>query len=185
MTADRARSEGAEPERRVAADEERAGQAPGEAHASEGHAGEAHAGEAHEPAGEHAPDAARSPDAGRSAGEARPPGERGRTTISDRVVARIVAKAAEETAGSGGLDRSVLGVGLPGRRAARTDVRVHGKVVTAKVALSVEYPMPVRDVARRVREGVRTRVESLTGLTVRQVDIDVAELERPGGRTVS
>ncbi|HEU5026547.1 MAG TPA: Asp23/Gls24 family envelope stress response protein [Spirillospora sp.] len=116
----------------------------------------------------------------------RPPGERGRTKISDRVVARIVAKAAEETAGSGGLDRSVLGVGLPGRRAARTDVRVHGQVVTAKVALSVAYPMPVRDVARQVRAGVRARVEALTGLTVRQVDIDVAELERPdGGRTVS
>ncbi|KAB2370810.1 Asp23/Gls24 family envelope stress response protein [Actinomadura montaniterrae] len=116
----------------------------------------------------------------------RPPGERGRTTISDRVVARIVAKAAEETAGTGGLDRSVLGVGLPGRRAARTDVRVHGKVVTARVAVSVAYPMPVRDVARQVRAGVRARVEALTGLTVRQVDIDVAELERPdGGRTVS
>lgn len=184
MTADRARSEGAAPDGRVAADEGHAGHAPGEgyageAHAGEGYAGEGHAGEGHEPAGEHAPDAVRSP------GEARPPGERGRTTISDRVVARIVAKAAEETAGSGGLDRSVLGVGLPGRRAARTDVRVHGEVVTAKVALSVAYPMPVRDVARRVRDGVRTRVESLTGLTVRQVDIDVAELERPGGRTVS
>ncbi|MBO2456426.1 Asp23/Gls24 family envelope stress response protein [Actinomadura violacea] len=117
--------------------------------------------------------------------DVRPPGERGRTVISDRVVERIVARAAEETAGSGGLDRSVLGVGLPGRRAARTDVRVHGKVVTAKVAVSVAYPLPVRDVARRVREGVRERVEALTGLTVRQVDIDVAALERPTGRTVS
>ncbi|MEU9023266.1 Asp23/Gls24 family envelope stress response protein [Actinomadura sp. NPDC048394] len=135
------------------------------------------------------PGEARRRDEGDARGTGEPvraPGERGRTTISDRVVARIVAKAAEETAGTGGLDRSVLGVGLPGRRAARTDVRVHGKVVTARVALSVAYPMPVRDVARQVRAGVRARVEALTGLTVRQVDIDVAELERPdGGRTVS
>ncbi|GAA2156985.1 Asp23/Gls24 family envelope stress response protein [Actinomadura napierensis] len=111
--------------------------------------------------------------------------ERGRTTISDRAVARIVAKAAQETAGTGGLGRSVLGVGMPGRRAARTDVHVNGEVVTAKVALSVAYPMPVRDVARQVRESVRDRVEAMTGLTVRQVDVDVAELERSGGRTVS
>ncbi|MDL4821961.1 Asp23/Gls24 family envelope stress response protein [Actinomadura opuntiae] len=113
------------------------------------------------------------------------PDGRGRTTISDRAVARIVAKAARETAGAGGLGRSVLGVGVPGRRAARTDVRVNGEVVTAKVALSVAYPMPVRDVARQVRESVRDRVEAMTGLTVRQVDVDVAELERPGARTVS
>ncbi|TDD61648.1 Asp23/Gls24 family envelope stress response protein, partial [Actinomadura rubrisoli] len=109
---------------------------------------------------------------------------RGSTTVSERAVARIVARAADEVEESGGLARTVLGVHA-GRKAARTDVRVDGEIVTARVAMSVAYPRPVRQVARRVRESVRDRVQELTGLTVRQVDIDVAELERPKGRTVS
>lgn len=112
--------------------------------------------------------------------------ERGRTTIRDRAVARIVVKAAQDVEASGGLGRTIVGVPVPGRRPARTEVRVNGDIVTAKVALSVTYPMPVRAVARRVRQSVRDRVMELTGLTVRQVDVDVAELGRPaaGQRTV-
>lgn len=119
-------------------------------------------------------------------GEAAGDASRGSTTIDDRVVARIVAEAAAEIGGSGGLGRKVLGVPVPGRRPARTEVRVNGDIVTARVAMSVTYPMPVREVARQVRDGVRGRVAELTGLTVRQVDVDVAELERPGAgeRTV-
>ncbi|MEV3923567.1 Asp23/Gls24 family envelope stress response protein [Actinomadura coerulea] len=113
-------------------------------------------------------------------------GERGRTTIRERSVARIVAEAAQDVEASGGLGRTVIGVPVPGRGPARTEVRVHGDIVTAKVALSVAYPMPVRAVAREVRERVRERVTELTGLTVGQVDIEVAELGHPtaGERTV-
>lgn len=115
-------------------------------------------------------------------GGAAPPEQRGETHISDRAVARIVARAAGEVEESGGLGRSLLGVPVPGRRAARTEVRVDGHIVTARVALAVTYPMPVRETARRVRDNVRERVEALTGLTVRQVDVDVAELEHPPER---
>lgn len=113
-------------------------------------------------------------------------GERGTTTIREQAVARIVARAAAEVDESGGIGRTVLGVPVPGRRPARAEVRVNGDVVTAKVAMSVTYPMPVRAVAGRVRERVRDRVAELTGLTVRQVDIDVSELGLPGAgeRTV-
>ncbi|MEU8303728.1 Asp23/Gls24 family envelope stress response protein [Actinomadura sp. NPDC048955] len=112
--------------------------------------------------------------------------ERGRTTIRERSVARIVAEAAQDVEASGGLGRTIAGVPIPGRGPARTEVRVHGDIVTAKVALSVAYPMPVRAVAREVRQRVRERVAELTGLTVGQVDIEVAELGRPsaGERTV-
>ncbi|MGI5207610.1 Asp23/Gls24 family envelope stress response protein [Spirillospora sp. CA-108201] len=106
--------------------------------------------------------------------------ERGRTTIRERTVARIVAEAAQDVDASGGLGRSIAGVPIPGRGPARTEVRVHGDIVTAKVAVSVAYPMPVRSVARQVRRRVRERVAELTGLTVGQVDVEVAELERPG-----
>ncbi|WP_067452840.1 Asp23/Gls24 family envelope stress response protein [Actinomadura macra] len=118
--------------------------------------------------------------------EASAPLERGKTTISDRAVARIVAKVADEIEDTGGLARTVLGVPVPGRRPAHTDVRVDAGIVTVRMALSVAYPRPVRTVAHRVRESVRGRVEDLTGLTVRQVDIEVAELRHPVvERTVS
>ncbi|MFA1547604.1 Asp23/Gls24 family envelope stress response protein [Actinomadura chokoriensis] len=112
--------------------------------------------------------------------------ERGRTTISERTVARIVAEAAQDVEESGGLGRTVAGVPIPGRRSTRTEVRVNGEIVTAKVGLSVTYPMPVRAVARQVRRRVRERVTELTGLTVQQVDVEVAELGLPtaGERTV-
>ncbi|MFC4054933.1 Asp23/Gls24 family envelope stress response protein [Actinomadura syzygii] len=112
--------------------------------------------------------------------------ERGRTTIRERAVARIVVKAAQEVEESGGLGRTIVGVPVPGRRPARTEVRVTGDIVTAKMTLSVAYPMPLRAVVRQVRQNVRDRVKQLTGLTVRQVDVDVAELRSPalGGRTV-
>ena len=112
--------------------------------------------------------------------------ERGRTTISDRAVARIVGKAVRDVEASGGLGRTLIGVPVPGRGPARTEVRVHGDIVTAKVELSVTYPTPVRAVAREVRKSVRERVRQLAGLTVRQVDVDVAEMGRPGAgeRTV-
>ncbi|MEU4821295.1 Asp23/Gls24 family envelope stress response protein [Actinomadura citrea] len=112
--------------------------------------------------------------------------ERGRTTIRERSVARIVAEAAQDVEASGGLGRTLVGVPIPGRGPARTEVRVHGDIVTARVTMSVAYPTPVRTVARQVRQRVRERVAELTGLTVRQVDVDVAEMGRPtaGERTV-
>ncbi|MEW2356729.1 Asp23/Gls24 family envelope stress response protein [Spirillospora sp. NPDC029432] len=121
------------------------------------------------PTAEPPPRPERSPAAGDPYG-----GGRGRTEIAERAVGRIVARAVAETADAGGLGRS---------HTARTDVEIAGSVVTARVRMSVVYPAPVRDVAARVRERVRERVESLTGLAVRQVDIEVESLERPGRDT--
>ncbi|WP_242903926.1 Asp23/Gls24 family envelope stress response protein [Actinomadura terrae] len=110
---------------------------------------------------------------------------RGRTTISDRAVERIVGRVLDEAADSGAITRTMLGVPLRGRHRSRTDVRVDGEIVTVRTAISVTYPRPVRAVARRVRESVRGRVEELTGLSVRQVDIEVAELARSQDRTLA
>ncbi|MUN37043.1 Asp23/Gls24 family envelope stress response protein [Actinomadura litoris] len=110
---------------------------------------------------------------------------RGTTRISDRAVERIVARVLDEAGDSDAMTRTMLGVPLRGRRGSRTDVRVDAEIVTIRTAISVTYPRPVREVARRVRESVRGRVEELTGLSVRQVDIEVAELERPTGRALA
>ncbi|MFC9969887.1 Asp23/Gls24 family envelope stress response protein [Spirillospora sp. NPDC127200] len=105
--------------------------------------------------------------------------ERGETRIADRVVAAIAARAAEDNADTREVDRTVLGMPVGGTSPARVDVSVRGEIVTARVQVAVAYPRPVREVTRRVRERVRDQVESMTGLTVHNIDIDVAALDRP------
>jgi uncharacterized protein len=55
-------------------------------------------------------------------------------------------------------------------------------LATLQMTISVVYPTPVPKVARKLRERVSTRVQELTGLDVRQVDISVANLIRPPRR---
>lgn len=105
--------------------------------------------------------------------------ERGRTRIADRVVEKIAARAVAEVDNATGVARQLLGVrlGSPGPgSAARVDAEVDGGVVTVRAAMAVRWPAPVRAVTRQVRTHVTERVESLTGLRVEQVDIDVTTL---------
>ncbi|WP_034488350.1 Asp23/Gls24 family envelope stress response protein [Actinomadura oligospora] len=104
--------------------------------------------------------------------------QRGTTRVTDRVITRVVGRAAGEAAGTTGRDRSVLGVRVGGRGEARARVAVDGDRVTARVSTSVEYPVPVRQVARRIRELVSARVFEMTGMTVERVDVEVASFDR-------
>jgi uncharacterized alkaline shock family protein YloU len=98
-----------------------------------------------------------------------PPEVRGRTDIGDRVVERIARHAVTELpqAGTGGT--------------ARVKATIDGKLATLRMTVSVIYPEPVQRVTRRLREHVTARVGELTGLEVRQIDIDVARLVPPAG----
>lgn len=104
---------------------------------------------------------------------------RGRTEIADRVLAKIATRALTEIEDAGGAARRVLGVRL-GRDSMESTpwvtAKVDGGLATLRMRISVAYPAPVREVTRRLRELVRTRVGELTGLDVREVDIDVARL---------
>lgn len=104
--------------------------------------------------------------------------ERGRTTIADRVVAKVAAQAASEVEHAAGLRRSLVGrtLGAPRVRAA---VDVDGRVAAVKLDLAVDYPSPVRRVTRDVRRHVTERVATLCGMQVDHVDITVASLRRP------
>ncbi|GAA4077971.1 Asp23/Gls24 family envelope stress response protein [Actinomadura miaoliensis] len=111
-----------------------------------------------------------------------PPESRGQTQIADRVLERIAARAVTETAQVGGAAPRLLGIPLgrdTAHTAARVTAHVDGHLAIVKVTLSVPYPAPIRQVTRRVREHVTTRVGELTGLDVRQVDIDIASLPSP------
>lgn len=111
-----------------------------------------------------------------------PPETRGRTQIADRVLERIAARAVTEVDQAGGAARRLLGVPL-GRQgadtAARVTAHVDGQLAMVTVRLSVTYPAPIRQVTRRVRDHITARVTQLTGLDLRQVDIDIAALTSP------
>lgn len=96
-----------------------------------------------------------------------PAEERGSTHIPASVVEKIAARVARE---------------VPRTRTARAQARVRGGTAVLRLALAVEYPVPLRRTCAAVRERVASRVAELTGLAVPQVDIEVAELPRGTAR---
>jgi uncharacterized alkaline shock family protein YloU len=117
--------------------------------------------------------------------ELAPAARRGSTEIADRVVERIAARAAAEVDDAHGPARRLLGLRVPGVAAPKVTVQIDGHLATVRLALSVRYPAPIRQVTRQVREHVMTRVGELTGLDVRHVDIDIPALITPDrGRRV-
>lgn len=105
--------------------------------------------------------------------------DRGRTRIADRVVEKIAARAVAEVDSATGVARQVLGVRLGSASEdsrARVTADVDGGVVTVHASMAVRWPAPVREVTRQVRANVTDRVQSLTGLRVEYVDIDVPQL---------
>ncbi|GII92649.1 Asp23/Gls24 family envelope stress response protein [Sinosporangium siamense] len=95
---------------------------------------------------------------------------RGVTIVPERVVSRIAGYAAMEVAGVGRARRR--GSSPRGTASASVD----GDVTAVQLNLTVEYPMPIRQVAENVRLHVAERVHTLTGLTVAHIDVDVPGL---------
>lgn len=106
------------------------------------------------------------------------PADRGTTTVADRVVEKVAARAAAEVDHATGLRRSLAGRSL-GSRAVRADVVIDGSVAALRLELAVVFPAPVRPVTRAVRRHVTARVGDLCDLTVDHVDITVRALPRP------
>jgi uncharacterized alkaline shock family protein YloU len=107
-----------------------------------------------------------------------PDTERGATTIAPAVFERLAARAAAEVAGVEGEVQTGLGRFLPWTSGSPAEATADAddESVVLDLTFNVVYPEPVRQVAERVREHVADRVESLTGRTVRQVNITVPEL---------
>jgi uncharacterized alkaline shock family protein YloU len=116
------------------------------------------------------------------------PERRGRTEITERALEKIAARALTEVEEAGGVARRVLGIPLgrgSGDGAPQVTAWIDGSLAGLWMRISLGYPAPIRDVTRRLRDHVRTRVGDLTGLDVRQVDIEVVRLlpaERAHGR---
>lgn len=112
----------------------------------------------------------------------------GQITIADSVVAKIVGIAAREVPGV----HSLGDAGLTGTladfasRVTRADTRATGvtvevglKEVAADVKITVHYGVNIPQVAEAARRNIGNRVHSMTGLTVKEVNLQVLDLYFP------
>ncbi|KMO93451.1 Asp23/Gls24 family envelope stress response protein [Streptomyces roseus] len=116
------------------------------------------------------------------------PHSRGRTTISDSVVEKIVGMATREIPGihslGAGMARTIGAVKdmVPGgRRSVSRGVKVEvGERQTAvDLDVVVEYGVAIVDLAGEVRRNVISAVERMTGLEVVEVNITVDDVHLP------
>ena len=113
--------------------------------------------------------------------------ELGTISIADGVVSKIAARAAAENRDAGAaavrmLGRAVPGAGRLGLRGTdlaglpKTSVDVDGSKAFLTLEISVRWPASVPVVTEQVRSHLRRRVNDLTGLSVEEVHIVVADL---------
>ena len=115
--------------------------------------------------------------------------EHGRTSISDVVVAKIVAIATREVDGvytmGTGAARMIGAVRqrVPGARASEAQgvaVEVGERQAAADLDLVVEYGVSIPDLAAAVRSNVIGAVERFCGLEVTEVNIGIDDIHLPG-----
>jgi uncharacterized alkaline shock family protein YloU len=113
--------------------------------------------------------------------------ELGTISIADGVISKIAARAAAENPDAGAaavrmLGRTVPGAGHFGMRGTdlaglpKTSVDVDGSKAFLTLEISIRWPASVPDVTDQVRSHLRSRIGELTGLTVEEVHIVVADL---------
>jgi uncharacterized alkaline shock family protein YloU len=117
---------------------------------------------------------------------------KGKTTIANGVVAKIVGIAAREIDGVHDVVGSGAGATITGlaTRVTRGDTRAQGVSVevgereaAASINIVVIYGVSIPNVAEAVRRNIIDRVEAMTGLTVIAVDIAVNDLYFPEDET--
>lgn len=121
---------------------------------------------------------------GRGSSDLGPAEQRGVTTVPAAVVGKIAQQAATEVAHIGGSAGGVLGLGARRDFDSRPDARceLYGTVAVISLDAGIAFPVPLEDTCQGLRQHVRDRVESLTGLQVGRMDIEVSWLH-PGRRS--
>jgi uncharacterized alkaline shock family protein YloU len=113
--------------------------------------------------------------------------EHGKTTIHDVVVAKIAARAAREipgvrdlvSEGVSGFAGRVADQVTGGESMAGVNVEVGEREAAVDLGLVVDYEVSIPRLAQAVRDNIMNRVNSMTGLQVREVNIDVIDLALP------
>jgi uncharacterized alkaline shock family protein YloU len=111
----------------------------------------------------------------------------GKTIIADGVVAKIAGVAAREIDGVHDLVAISSGIAGFAGRLNRTDQKVSGVSVevgqreaAVDLNVTVDYGVSIPQVAAAVRQNIMERVQSMTGLVVKEVNINAADLYFPG-----
>ena len=101
--------------------------------------------------------------------------EGGIVHISDEVVASIAALTAADVEGVASLSAGVDFAELIGRRnlAKGVKIAIQDRTVLLDISLLVRYSFPIPAVAAKVQKKVKEAVESMTGLTVSEINIHV------------
>ena len=111
--------------------------------------------------------------------------ERGSTSISDSVVAKIAGIAAQEVDGirmGSGASQAVggiLGSITGGSQTQGVSVEVGQEEAAVDLTLTAEYGKSVPQLAEAVRRNVISRVENLVGLRVTEVNVTVSNVFLP------
>lgn len=100
--------------------------------------------------------------------------------ISENVIANIARVAAEEIEGVTHSSKSVTATitDIFAKNKSSQGIRVESEHDTISVDISVEltYGADIQEVGRKIQENVKTTVESMTGLHVREVNVLVTGL---------
>ena len=104
----------------------------------------------------------------------------GTVQISDEVLAIISALAATEPEGIASIRDGLAGeqITKSGMKSLAKSVKVNVEkgVVTVQLVLNMKYGYNIPDTTKQVQEKVRDAVENMTGLTVKNVDISIADI---------
>lgn len=121
----------------------------------------------------------------------------GKTTIEDAVVAKIAGLAAREIEGVHSIEPRNAGSAISGlasnltSRMSGTDqnapsqggqnvnVEVGEREAAVDLSMTVDYGVNIPQVSDAVRRNIMNRVAAMTGLTVKEVNIDVTDLYFP------
>lgn len=106
---------------------------------------------------------------------------RGDLTMSDAVIEKTAGQILKGMSVVGGTSSGFLGIGSKSSMSTRPSVNVSlsGLTCTLEVTLGLKYPLPITETTETVRNHLRTELETLTGVSVRQVDIVVSWLRAP------
>jgi uncharacterized alkaline shock family protein YloU len=108
-----------------------------------------------------------------------PPDQRGRLVIAKRVIEKIAAQAVTEVPGTGPARRiSALGQVIDSAGRAKVDAQLDGAKAWLSVEVGLSYPTPLRAGADELRAHLTRRVEQLSGIAVRRLDIRVTWLSQ-------
>ena len=105
-------------------------------------------------------------------------GKLGEVTIADEVVAMIAGLAATEVEGvdsmAGNITNELVGKLGMKNLSKGVKVEVNEEHVSVDLSLNMKYGYSLPAVSEKVQERVRTAIETMTGLTVLEVNIKIA-----------